>query len=292
MSPNKTNQKQSKLLIVSAHSSNSFQFTITKTVKIVASTFACLIVLGLGWAGYKYWFYYQNVTAFHQQFEFIMTADDKDLSKEIQVKKALIKIEAFINNSDLFISKAIGTEQEACNQMKLPYSSKEFSDFLLDTRSNRSKAQPASAASDFVSITSDHAAELQSSNNRQQAIEENIQITPTGFPVDGVLKQNKFSKNPGVEIQAPYGTYVKATASGVVTKIEEICQHTFVVEITHRDEDIHKTVSRYLYCYDLSIEKGDSVNKGQVIAKVGYYPGTKESILGYQLLINNLLVEP
>jgi murein DD-endopeptidase MepM/ murein hydrolase activator NlpD len=222
-----------------------------------------------------------------------MDADDKDLSREIKVKKSLIKTEAFINISDAFLSKASSTEQDACNSLELPYSNKEFSDFLYTVRHSQSKAQPASTISDSYPTIEDHSDQLETSQLRQEAIQDNLRVTPTGLPINGYpIRSGKYTSAPGVEILAPYGTYIKATAGGEVTKVEEVAPSAYVIEITHKSEDLHTTLSRYIFCCDLQINVGDSVEKGQVIAKVGLHPIAQESFMGYQLLINNLAVEP
>jgi hypothetical protein len=258
MSPaNPKNSKPDTILIVSSHSSRSFKISLTKTFRVLAISGLLLLVGFFSWIGYKYWYYQANVTSFYQRFQIIMDADDKDLSREIKVKKSLIKTEAFINISDAFLSKASSTEQDACNSLELPYSNKEFSDFLYTVRHSQSKAQPASTISDSYPTIEDHSDQLETS-----------------------------------EILAPYGTYIKATAGGEVTKVEEVAPSAYVIEITHKSEDLHTTLSRYIFCCDLQINVGDSVEKGQVIAKVGLHPIAQESFMGYQLLINNLAVEP
>ena len=290
---NNKNSKCDKILIVSSHSSRSFNLVFTKPVKAIFTSFFIFLFVFLSVIGCKYWFYHSRVTSFHDRFQTIMNSDDKDLTREIKVKKALIKTEAFINTSDLFLSKAAVTEKDACNVLKLPYSNEEFSDFLFSIRSSKSKAQPATVITDTYPVIGDHQDQLETSLQRQEAIQENVRKTPTGLPVNGYpIRKGKYISTPGIEILAPYGTYVKATAGGEITNIEEISSSMYLIEITHKNEDLHTTISRYLFCYDLLVQEGDEVEKGQVIAKVGVYPGTNESLIGYQLLVNNLAVEP
>ncbi len=294
MSPaNPKNTKPGTILIVSSHNPRSFKISLTKPFRIIAISGLLLLVGFFSWIGYKYWYYQTNVTSFYQRFQIIMDADDKDLSREIKVKKTLIKTEAFINISDTFLSKASSTEQDACNSLELPYSNKEFSDFLYTVRHSQAKAQPASTIADSYPTIEDHSDQLETSQLRQEAIQDNLRVTPTGLPINNYpTRSGKYISTPGVEILAPYGTYIKATAGGEVTKVEEVTPSAYVIEITHKSEDLHTTLSRYIFCYDLQIEVGDSVEKGQVIAKVGLHPSVQESFMGYQLLVNNLAVEP
>ncbi|HPJ11932.1 MAG TPA: M23 family metallopeptidase [Caldisericia bacterium] len=290
---NPKNTKPGTILIVSSHNPRSFKISLTKPFRIIAISGLALLVGFFSWIGYKYWYYQTNVTSFYQRFQIIMDADDKDLSREIKVKKTLIKTEAFINISDTFLSKASSTEQDACNSLELPYSNKEFSDFLYTVRHSQAKAQPASTIADSYPTIEDHSDQLETSQLRQEAIQDSLRITPTGLPINGYpTRSGKYISTPGVEILAPYGTYIKATAGGEVTKVEEVTPSTYVIEITHKSEDLHTTLSRYIFCYDLQINVGDSVEKGQVIAKVGLHPSAQESFMGYQLLVNNLAVEP
>jgi murein DD-endopeptidase MepM/ murein hydrolase activator NlpD len=290
---NSRNSNPDKILIVSSHNSRSFHILLSKPLRIIAFTCLFAFVTMFAIIGYKYWYYQTQVTTFYQRFQTIMNADDEDLSREIKVKKALIKTEAFINTSDVFLSKASSTENDACNALKLPYSNKEFSDFLFSVRHSQSKAQPASTIADSYPIIGDHEGQLETSQLRQEVIQENVRKTPTGLPINGYpVREGMYISTPGVEILAPFGTYIKATAGGEVTKIEEIALSTYVIEITHKNEDLHTTISRYLFCNDLTVNLGDIVEKGQVMAKVGTHPATQESFIGYQLLVNNLAVEP
>ncbi|MDD4614017.1 MAG: M23 family metallopeptidase, partial [Caldisericia bacterium] len=290
---NPKNTHPDKILIVSSHSSRSFHILLSQPIRIIALSCLLVFILLFSVIGYKYWYYQSKVTSFYQRFQTIMNADDEDLSREIKVKKSLIKTEAFINTSDVFLSKASSTEQDACSSLKLPYSNKEFSDFLFSVRHSQSKAQPASTITDTYPVIGDHEDQLETSQLRQEAIQENVRKTPTGLPINGYpVRTGIYISTPGVEILAPYGTYVKSTAGGVVTKIEEIASSMYVIEITHKNEDLHTTISRYLFCYGLQVSLGDNIEKGQVLAKVGMHPNTQESFVGYQLLVNNLAVEP
>ncbi|MCK5848113.1 MAG: M23 family metallopeptidase [Caldisericia bacterium] len=292
MLQNRTNKKNSKLLIVPANNSKPIQIEISKTLKTSLFVLFVVLTISLIWFGSQYAKFKGDVVAFNDRFEYIMNSSDKDLSNEIKIKKALIKLEATADATDLFIIKASDTETEACKKLELPYSSKEFSDFIVAERNSLAKAQPASITESQYVNTQNHNNELESSIQRQEAINANMKITPTGLPVIGIIVNHGYVTAPGIEIYAPYGTYVRATASGEISELKAIFPGIYTIEIIHKNEDLNTTISRYLFCIKPFVDIGDSIEKGQVIAKVGYYHNTTNSIVGYQLLVNNLLVEP
>lgn len=69
----------------------------------------------------------------------------------------------------------------------------------------------------------------------------------------------------GIDIEAPSGTPVVAAAEGVVEKVEESITYGKVLEIRHDEQ----TTSVYSHCSEITVEVGQRVNKGDVVAKVG-----------------------
>lgn len=69
----------------------------------------------------------------------------------------------------------------------------------------------------------------------------------------------------GVDFTAEHGTPIRSTAAGVVCHSDWLGGYGQAVEIDHGDG--LKTL--YAHCSDLVVKKGDRVEKGQLIAKVG-----------------------
>jgi len=87
--------------------------------------------------------------------------------------------------------------------------------------------------------------------------------TPFGDIVDQLTQKTK--SHMGVDIEAPNGTEIKAAAGGIV--LESAYEKTmgYYVKIEHSSG--YNTI--YAQCSQLIAKKGQNVNQGEVIAKVG-----------------------
>lgn len=84
-----------------------------------------------------------------------------------------------------------------------------------------------------------------------------------GWQTHPVLKQQVMHE--GIDITAPAGTPVRAAASGVVRVVEDSAQFGRIVIIEHSNEV--QTV--YGHLSETSVQAGDQVSQGQLIARVG-----------------------
>ncbi len=115
-----------------------------------------------------------------------------------------------------------------------------------------------------------------------------MDATPSGFPCAGYL-QDGFGYFPwrgrfhfGIDIIAPRGTPIYASADGKVVRV----QYPFggygkVVDVLH-DGGI---LTRYGHCSEFFCEVGDYVSKGQLIAAVGNTGRSSGSHLHYEIRI-------
>ena len=99
--------------------------------------------------------------------------------------------------------------------------------------------------------------------------------TPFGYPVDSeiestfgwrihpILRISDF--HSGVDIPAPKGTEIKATANGTVVESGWLGGYGRMIKIQHSDD--YSTL--YGHCSELLVKVGDTVERGQVIALVG-----------------------
>jgi len=101
-----------------------------------------------------------------------------------------------------------------------------------------------------------------------------------------ILKKEKF--HSGIDIVTPVGTHVKATADGVVEKIEEGKAYGKYIVVKHDDD--YSTLYATLGEYKVSI--GQSVSKGEIIALSGNTGFSTAPHLHYEVIKQGEQVDP
>ncbi|HKS89626.1 MAG TPA: M23 family metallopeptidase, partial [Stellaceae bacterium] len=110
-----------------------------------------------------------------------------------------------------------------------------------------------------------------------------------GRIVEGYGKAPGGTRNDGINIAAPQGTPVKAIDDGTVAYAgNELRGYGTLVLIKHSGG----WISAYAHCEDLHVKKGDRVNRGQVIAKVGATGGVSQPQLHFELRRGKEPVDP
>ncbi len=92
----------------------------------------------------------------------------------------------------------------------------------------------------------------------------------------------------GVDIGAPAGAPIRASADGVITLAGWNLGLGLDVDIDHG----YGFVSRYAHCSSILVAVGDSVKRGQVIAAVGQTGRAKSPHLHYEMFVANQHVNP
>jgi murein DD-endopeptidase MepM/ murein hydrolase activator NlpD len=96
-------------------------------------------------------------------------------------------------------------------------------------------------------------------------------------------------QNDGINIAVPKGTPVKAAAAGnVLYAGEEVRGFGKLVLIGHADG----YVSAYAHNDELSVTRGASVAKGQVVAKVGQTGNVTSPQLHFEIRQRNKAIDP
>lgn len=113
-----------------------------------------------------------------------------------------------------------------------------------------------------------------------------------GFMTDTLVYNeyyNDWRTHNGIDIEAPIGCSVCATASGTVTEVKK-SSYGNTITIEHSD----KFKSVYSQLGEISVKIGDSVQQGSVIGTVGESTGEniKEPHLHYELYKNEIPVNP
>ena len=119
--------------------------------------------------------------------------------------------------------------------------------------------------------------------------------TPSGLPIKGKITSffghrdwtNSFHE--GIDIPAPMGTPIHATASGEIVRVQEnYFGWGTTVDILHRDG----IITRYAHCDRTLVQKGEFVRAGQVIATVGETGNADVPHVHYEIRMGNVAVDP
>ena len=95
--------------------------------------------------------------------------------------------------------------------------------------------------------------------------------------------------NDGINIAAPKGAPIAAIEGGVVAYAgNELRGYGNLVLVKHPDG----LISAYAHCEELLVKRGEQVNAGQVIAKVGATGGVSEPQLHFELRRGKKAVDP
>lgn len=98
-----------------------------------------------------------------------------------------------------------------------------------------------------------------------------------GFRRDPVYGSSVFHE--GIDLSAPAGTPVYATADGVIASAKRQAGYGNCIEIDHG----FNYVSRYAHLMDMSVKEGDNVSRGQIIGKIGSSGKSKAPHLHYEV---------
>ncbi|XUU61522.1 M23 family metallopeptidase [Erythrobacter sp. HA6-11] len=107
-----------------------------------------------------------------------------------------------------------------------------------------------------------------------------------GMRTHPVLGRRKAHK--GIDLAAPTGTPVYATADGVVTKAKWFSSYGLYISIDH-SADLE---TRYAHLSKLAVEAGEYVEKGELIGYVGSTGRSTGPHLHYEVRIDGVAVDP
>ncbi len=108
-----------------------------------------------------------------------------------------------------------------------------------------------------------------------------------GYRVDPISKKS-IRMHWGLDIGAPRGTNILATADGVVSYIGWNGGYGHTLDIDHG----FGFRTRYAHCQRILVKKGDFVKRGQVIAKVGNTGRSIAPHLHYEVHVSGVKVNP
>jgi len=122
--------------------------------------------------------------------------------------------------------------------------------------------------------------------------------TPTIWPVKGLItagygyRQSPFTgareMHEGLDVAAPYGSAILATADGIVSFAGPLAAFGNVVFINHG----HGFTTFYAHSSKIKVKEGQSVKRGDVVAYVGTTGRTTGPHVHYEVQVNGLTVNP
>jgi murein DD-endopeptidase MepM/ murein hydrolase activator NlpD len=113
------------------------------------------------------------------------------------------------------------------------------------------------------------------------------------WPVEGklgdVFEESESKRHQGIDIRSPLGTPIKASSAGVVVYSGNTIKGYGNLIILRHSEDL---VTVYAHNQTNLVEEGVSVDKGQIIGKVGQTGRASGPHLHFEIRINNKAVDP
>ena len=170
-----------------------------------------------------------------------------------------------------------------------------------ESQASSSKESAESAAKEEVEETSAEIPTVDSADNPSHAptylcpMDMEIATVVKNYSMDMVIYNStldQYMTHPGIDIEGPMNSGVKAIADGTVTDVYEDDAYGITIEITHEDS----LVSKYANLETSKlIEKGDTVTKGQHISNIGQsalYESMDKCHLHFELYQDGQLVDP
>ena len=125
-----------------------------------------------------------------------------------------------------------------------------------------------------------------------------VRTVPAGYPVNGKItstygwRKNPFGKgyefHTGIDIEAPYGALVKATADGVVVFTGFLQDYGKTVIIRH--ESGYETL--YAHLSTILVKEGTRISAGQAIGRVGSTGRSTGPHLHYEVISASKPINP
>ncbi len=132
----------------------------------------------------------------------------------------------------------------------------------------------------------------------EEKIDEFMETIPTLWPVSGTITdtfgtgKDPFTRrlryHTGVDIGADYGRSIKAAASGKVTSVDYVYGTGRTVKISHGNG----ITTLYGHCSRILVEEGQTVEKGEVIAKIGSSGRSTGPHLHFEIQVYGIPVNP
>lgn len=213
-----------------------------------------------------------QIAAKLQVLSFIRTENEKLLKENDQLRLITEKINR-LDNISRYLSRFLSTPGYEQNKIE-----------------NINRLADSFSTDSFIS-TSSYKPQKYQHNYKV----ENIGSFPNIYPVEGWITRqfdldSNFSGNghQGLDFAAATGTPIKATAPGVVGKIDNDKYFGLIVSI-HHDNGF---ITRYGHCSQILVSRHDRVNRGQTIALVGNTGRSTAPHVHYEVIKDGKFIDP
>jgi murein DD-endopeptidase MepM/ murein hydrolase activator NlpD len=286
------------VLILPDATSQARKFHISRPVISVVSTLAALGILALAFFIYQYVNFNLRMIELRQ---LRLEASDRSVlaTKVAQLEGELQRLRDF----DQRLRVVAGLDQE-------PQESADFAQggaatqsrtALLDTVQQEAVRLADSVNRDIEVLGREITSRERSFRELKVLLEEKRSVlasTPTILPVKGLItagygyRQSPFTgvreMHEGVDLAAPYGTPIVATADGIVSFVGPLGAFGNVVFINHG----HGFTTFYAHASKIRGTEGQSVKRGEVVALVGTTGRTTGPHVHYEVQVNGVTVNP
>lgn len=263
--------------------------------------FLCTILFLMGSIGsyslmIRYFFEKHNMHSYKKENKELKRKMDEYSAMIADIEKKILNIEGYQNkinkvvkdtgkNTNLAIG---GLEIEATREISTIADKKEKELFKkLDEILNRLGEELDEHSQNYINYL-----------NTLEELSVVWQSTPSITPVAGSISSgfgyriSPFSRyrviHGGLDISAPYGSPIKASARGIVVFTGYKALYGNMVVIDHG----YGFITRYGHCSKILVKEGDIVKKGSIIAKVGTTGRTTGPHVHFEVLVNGIPANP
>ena len=286
------------ILVLPDATSPSRKFHISKRVLTAISSVAVLSILSLGF------FFYQYINLNVHLLEL------KQLRQEVGEHQVLAdkvsRLEgdlARLRDLDRRIRAVVGLDKGEGQPTSLAQGGAETVSrtALLDALKQRTGRLMDWVNRDLLALGQEISSQERSMRELKTFIEEKVSVlaaTPTILPVNGLVTAGYgYRKSPftgareiheGLDIAAPYGTPIVATADGIVTFSGPLASYGNVVFIDHG----HGFATFYGHNSSHRVREAQRVRRGEVIAYVGTTGRTTGPHVHYEVHVKGVISNP
>lgn len=284
------------ILVLPDATSTAQKFHITRSAITVLSVVLAVAVLGFGF------FVYQYVNLNVRLIELKRLRQEAGERTQFAAKVSQLETElSRLRELDRGLRVAAGLDRSESPDGAQGGAESISRAALLDAVQHRSGRLMDSVNRDLEVLGQEIVSRERSLQELKRYLDEKRSVlnsTPTIPPVPGLVTASYgYRRSPftgqrevheGLDIAAPYGTPVVATADGIVTFVGPLAAYGHVVFVNHS----HGFATFYAHNSRYRVKEGQAVRRGEVLAYVGTSGRTTGPHVHYEVHVNGSIVNP